>query len=184
MLISLCGKSCAGKTTIAHELINIYGGDGIQIDIDRIGHKVLTIKEVKEQLVNAFGNITTNGEIDRKKLGPIVFSSPKQMERLTAITWKYMEQEIDKTIEENKDKIIVLDWALLPKTKYFGESEFRVLLDVDYETRKKRALMRDHISEEQFELREQASMQYDKTDFNFVLNETNYKDLKEMGKKL
>lgn len=181
MIISLCGKSCAGKTTIAHELIKIYGGNGIHIDIDKIGHKVLTIDEVKQKLVNTFGSVTTNNEIDRQKLGPIVFTSTKKMEQLTEITWGYMEQEIDKSIEENKDKIIVLDWALLPKTKYFRKSDVRVLLDVDYETRKKRALTRDHITEEQFELREQASLEYDKMSFNFILKEVNDHKLKGIG---
>ena len=95
-----------------------------------------------------------------------------------------MEQEINRIMIENKDKIIILDWQLLPKTKFFKESNLTILLDVDYETRKKRALERDHISEEKFDLREQASMEYDKALFDFVLNEVNYERLKEMVMKI
>lgn len=180
MIIGLCGKSCSGKTTLANDLIHIYDENGMHVDIDKIGHQALTIPEIKKELIDTFGDITTKGEIDRKKLGPIVFSSPDEMEKLTNITWRYMEQEINRIMIENKDKIIILDWQLLPKTKFFKESDITILLDVDYEIRKKRALERDHISEEKFDLREQASMKYDKALFDIVLNEVNYERLKEM----
>lgn len=184
MIIGLCGKSCSGKTTLANDLIHIYDGNGIHVDIDKIGHQALAVPEIKKELVEVFGNITTAGEIDRKKLGPIVFSSEAEMEKLTEITWKYMEQEIDRITNENKNKIIILDWQLLPKTKFFKEASITILLDVDYEIRKKRALERDHISEEKFDLREQASMEYDKALFDVVLNEVNYEKLKEMVMKV
>ena len=41
------------------------------------------------------------------------------MNRLEEITWSFMEQEIDTIINNNKDKIILLDWLLLPRTKFF-----------------------------------------------------------------
>ena len=40
------------------------------------------------------------------------------MDKLTNATWPFMENLIDKVIRENSDKIVVLDWQLLPKTKY------------------------------------------------------------------
>ncbi len=184
MIIGLCGKSCSGKTTLANDLIHIYDGNGIHLNIDKIGHQALEVPEIKETLVKTFGNITTEGEIDRKKLSQIVFASTEEMDKLTTITWRYMEQEIEKVLEENKDKIIILDWQLLPKTKFFKGSNITILLDVDYETRKKRAIERDHITEEMFDLREQASIQYDKTSFDVVLKEINYEKLKEMVKKI
>ena len=184
MIIGLCGKSCSGKTTLANDLIHIYDGNGIHLNIDKIGHQALEVPEIKERLVKTFGDITTEGKIDRKKLGKIVFASTEEMEKLTTITWGYMEQEIEKILEENKDKIIILDWQLLPKTKFFKGSDITILLDVDYETRKKRAIERDHITEEMFDLREQASIQYDKTSFDVVLKEINYEKLKEMVKKI
>ena len=184
MIIGLCGKSCSGKTTLANDLIDIYGGNGIHVDIDKIGHKALTVPEIKKKLIEVFGDITTDGEIDRKKLGPIVFSSDTEMDKLTGITWEYMEKEIDRIITENEDKIVILDWQLLPKSKFLKEADITILLDVDYETRKKRALERDNITEEKFDLREQASIDYDKSSFDLVLNEVNYEKLKEMVKRI
>jgi len=184
MMIGLCGKSCSGKTTLANDLIHIYGGNGIHVDIDKIGHQALTVPQIKKQLIEVFGDIATEGEIDRKKLGPIVFSSDTEMDKLTSITWKYMEQEIERIQVENQDKIIILDWQLLPRSKFFQEANITILLDVDYETRKKRALERDHITEEAFDLREHASIQYNASNFDLIFSEINYEKLKEMVKRI
>lgn len=184
MIIGLCGKSCSGKTTLANDLIHIYGGNGIHVDIDKIGHQALKVPKIKEELVETFGDITTRGEIDRKKLGPIVFSSDIKMDQLTSITWKYMEQEIERMITENQDKMIILDWQLLPKSKFFQAADMTILLDVDYEIRKKRALERDHITAGEFDLREQASIKYDSSSFDLVFHEVNYEKLKEMVKRI
>ena len=37
MIISICGKSGSGKSTITKELINYYGENALHIDIDKIG---------------------------------------------------------------------------------------------------------------------------------------------------
>jgi len=172
MLIGICGKSGSGKTTIAKRLMNLHK-NAIHIEIDKIGHEVLLYEEVKKELINAYGeSIICNNSIDRKKLGDIVFSSRKEMDKLTEITWKNMQIIIDKIINENKDKIIILDWLLLPKTKYFNMCKFKILLDIPYEIRKQRAILRDNISEEEFKLREKSSIEYDNNDFDYVIDDS------------
>ena len=168
MIISICGKSGSGKSTLAKKIIE-ERKNAIHIDIDKIAHQVLTIPEVKQQLQEQFKNVLTNNEVDRKKLGPIVFSSQENMDILAQITWPYMEQEIDRIINQNKDKIIILDYLLLPKTKYFEQSDIKILLDIPYHIRKQRVLSRDNITEEQFDLRDSASIQYEVNDFDIVL---------------
>ena len=56
----------------------------------------------------------TSNNVDRKKLGKIVFSNKEEMKKLESITWNYMEKEIDKIILNNKEKVIILDY---PKEK-------------------------------------------------------------------
>jgi hypothetical protein len=51
------------------------------------------------------------------------------MKKLEDITWDYMEKEIDKLIYNNKNKIIILDWQLLPKTKYLKLCDIKILID-------------------------------------------------------
>ena len=172
MIICICGKSCSGKSTLSMKIASIFD-NSIYVDIDKIGHSVLNIKKVQNELINNFGKeIIANNIVNRKKLGSIVFNSKTEMEKLTDITWKYMEKEIDKIIEENQDKMIIMDYLLLPKTKYFKISNLRILLDIPYHIRKERALMRDKITSDEFDLREKNSMEYNINDFNYVLKNT------------
>ena len=178
MIISICGKSGSGKSTLAKKIIE-ERKNVIHIDIDKIAHQVLTIPIVKQQLQEQFKDVLTDNEVDRKKLGPIVFSSTKNMDILTRITWPHMEQEIDRIISENKDKIIILDYLLLPKTKYFEQSDLKILLDIPKDIRKQRILKRDNITEDKFDLRDSSSIEYDKDGFDFIISSDNY-DIKEV----
>lgn len=138
MIIGICGKWGSGKTTLANQIIENLPTKATHLDIDKVGHKVLSFPEVKEELKNSFGKSIINlGQIDRKKLGEIVFTSRKEMNKLTEITWKYMQMEIDDYLGENKDKVVILDWLLLPHTKYFDMCDMNILLDIPYEVRKK-----------------------------------------------
>lgn len=183
MIISICGKSGSGKSTLTNELLIHYGDNAIHIDVDKIGHYVNTIPEVLNEEVKCFGEgILTDGIVDRKKLGKIVFSSDEEMVKLTEITWKYMEKEIDKVIEANPGKLIILDWQLTPKTKFFEQSDLTILLDIPVEVRKKRILKRDNISPEKFDIREQASIDYSLYNFDIVQTEMNIDEIKRMVK--
>jgi dephospho-CoA kinase len=147
-----------------------HHSEAIHLDIDKVGHYVLTLDEVKEELVNTFGpNVINENLVDRKKLGEIVFNSRERMDRLTDITWKYMQIEIDKFLEANKDKKVILDWLLLANTRYFDMCDLKILLDIPYEIRKHRAMLRDNITEEAFQLREKASIDYDADKFDHVI---------------
>lgn len=177
MLICICGKSCSGKSTLSKIIIE-HIDNAIYIDVDKIAHDVLKINDVKNKLMERFGNgIISNNNIDRKKLGLIVFNSTYAMNELANITWKYMECEIDKIIENNKNKFIIIDYILLPKTKYFKMSNIKILLDVPYEIRKARALTRDNINENLFALREKSSMEYNYSDFNYVIKDDDIDNL-------
>ena len=169
MIIGICGKSGSGKSTIAKQITSRYK-NAVHLDIDKIAHKSHKDEEVKQKIISTFTeSVLTNNEIDRKKLGRIVFSSKEKMKLLEDITWEFMEKEIDNFINENKDKIIILDYILLPLTKYFDKCKIKILLDIPYHIRKQRVLSRDNITEEQFDLRDSASIQYEVNDFDIVL---------------
>ena len=178
MIICLCGKSGSGKSTLSNNLKEIYKDKLVHVDIDKIAHDVLKDKVVQEELVSIFGNdILNNKDIDRKKLGFIVFNSKDKMNILSGITWKFMKLKIDEIINNNKDKIFVLDYILIYKTEYFNNSDIKILLDVPYEIRRDRCMLRDKITEEDFKLREKGSIEYNKNDFDYVL-----KSVKEFKK--
>lgn len=169
MIIGICGKSGSGKSTIAKQLAN-SNKNIVHLDIDKIAHLSHKDKYVKEKIINTFTkSILTNNEIDRKKLSIIVFSSKEEIKKLEEITWNFMEKEIDKFIKENKDKIVILDYILLPLTKYFEQCDIKILIDIPYHIRKERVLNRDNISEESFDLRDSSSIEYNKNDFDIIL---------------
>lgn len=95
-----------------------------------------------------------------------------------------MQIEIDKILNLNKDKIIILDWLLLLNTKYFNMCDVKILLDVSYDVRKKRAMKRDNITEEDFDLREQASIDFDETLFDYVFKADDEKKVERLAKLL
>ena len=185
MIIGICGKSGSGKSTLAREMMRLTNNKAVHLDIDKVGHSVLLLPEVKKELIRSFGKtIIKENSVDRKKLGEIVFDSRNEMKKLSDITWKYMQMEIDDFLNVNKDKIVILDWLLLPISKYFGMCDIKILLDIPYEVRKQRAMKRDNITEEAFDLREKASINLDESIFDYVLQTSDNETVKRLVKLL
>lgn len=188
MLISIVGKSGSGKSTIARTLKSL-DEKMLHVDIDQIAHQVLTFREVQEQLQQSFGKkVVMNHEVQRKLLGNIVFSSPEQMAKLTSITWHNMEKLIDQIIENNAEKIILLDYLLLPKTKYFDQSDLKIWVDAPYETRLERVIKREvqerNITPDYFKKREHAGVDYEEGKYDFIINNINREKTQEEVKKI
>jgi len=84
-VIGLTGGIGSGKSTVSKFLAEL---EAVIIDADKVGHEVLeNDSEAWQQVVDAFGRhiVTPDGEIDRKKLGRIVFKSPEALSRLNRI---------------------------------------------------------------------------------------------------
>lgn len=184
MIISIVGLSGSGKSLIARTLES-YNSHIMHVDIDKIGHSSHHDPIVKQKLINTFGeDILTNGEIDRKKLGKIVFNSKEAMQQLEDITWSFMEQQIDEIINNNPNKIILLDWLLLPRTKFFYASDIRLLVTAPQEIRMERAIKRDGITKEKFLERESSAPEIDETQFEYIINNVNLLETQERVKSI
>ena len=184
MIIGICGKSGSGKSTLSNLIKEFSINECVHLDIDKVGHEVLLFPEVMKELIRVFGeSVVKENMVDRKKLGEIVFESRKEMDKLTEITWKYMDAEIEKFISENKDKTIILDWLLLTLTRYFAMCDIKILLDVPYEERLNRAIERDNITKEAFDLREKASIDYNPEEFDYVLNSNDEETVRRILKR-
>ena len=168
-LIGITGKTGTGKSTIATTLAQKL--DGQYVDIDKIGHQATSDPIIAKKLCNVFGNelLNENGNVNRKKLGNIVFSDTDKMQILTDITWEYMEQELDKILLQ-KQQYFIFDWALLPKVKFWDMCDIKILVTSDDTVRKERILERDHITPEYLEKRESATLDYSKLSFDFTFD--------------
>lgn len=168
-LICITGKTGSGKSSLGTLLAQKL--NGLYVDIDKIGHQATSDPIITKKLCNIFGNelLDENGNINRKKLGNIVFSSTNKMQILTDITWEYMEQKLDNILLQ-KQQYFIFDWALLPKVKYWDMCDMKILVTSDDNIRKKRILERDHISKEYLKKRESAALDYSTLSFDYIFN--------------
>lgn len=177
MLIGVVGKSGSGKSYLARKLSE-YIENSIWVDIDKIGHSSLTDNNIKENLVNYFGvKILDNGVIDRKKLSNIVFNNKEALNYLNNLTEGYIKSQINNIILLNKNKTVILDWALLAETDFFELCDIKILVQASKDLRAERVIKRDSVDINKFEAREKASYSYDNLDFDFVLENNEQLDI-------
>ena len=114
MVIGLTGKYCAGKNAVA-DILSDLGWE--IIDEDRIGHEALSAR--RDELVAEFSEavLGDDGEISRRKLGRVVFSSAESLARLEAIVHPWMVAETERRIRESNAEDVVINAAILFKMK-------------------------------------------------------------------
>ncbi|BAK43811.1 dephospho-CoA kinase [Eggerthella sp. YY7918] len=93
------GGMGAGKSTARQALVD----QGLpNIDLDQVGHDVLTWDTVKEELVAAFGEdiLDENSEINRRALAAKAFVSPAETRKLNRITMPRIEEAFTDRVSE------------------------------------------------------------------------------------
>ncbi len=167
MNIMVTGRSGSGKSTFAQKLSQALGFE--YIDIDKVGHSLYQDKNILEKTRQLFGDgIFDDGVFNRKKLGKIIFSEQgsERVKEFNDFTWSYMQDLIDEMIKRHEN--VVLDWILLPTTKYWNWGE-RILVKADKAKRFEKIKQRDNVSEEYIEAREKAAIVYFEDEFDYVV---------------
>lgn len=183
-IIGITGKSGSGKSTFASLLAQKLNCK--YIDIDKIGHEALYRPDNFDVLCEKFGTeiLDVNGNVDRKKVGNIVFTNTEKMKDLTDITWNYMQQQLNHIISQDDD-IIILDWILLPNSRYWELCDSKILVKSDDLARKNKIIERDHISEDYFDKRDSASIDYSDFQFDYIFeNDYQMQTMNEMINRL
>ena len=149
-IIGLCGGSGSGKGCVCDILMQ-YGF--AIFDTDKIYHELLASDgTLASGLVSAFGDgILTNGNIDRKKLGAIVFSdkSGEKLKTLNSIAHKHILDAVRRGISEADKQgksVSVVDAPVLFESGFDKECDFTVAVVSDKEKRISRIVLRDSIS--------------------------------------
>jgi len=115
-VIGLTGGIGSGKSTVSQFLAEL---GAVIIDADRVGHEAFKPDtELWREVVVAFGRqvLTPSGEIDRKKLGEIVFGNAELLRRLNQIMHPRMYDMVKAQLEEYRRRgveVVVLEAPLL-----------------------------------------------------------------------
>ncbi len=117
LTIGITGGIGSGKSTVTKFLAEL--GAPI-IDADKVGHTIYQpAGPAYPEMIAAFGEgiLASDGTIDRKKLGPIVFGDPGALQRLNAIVHPKMFTRMREMVEglraEGERKPIVIEAAVL-----------------------------------------------------------------------
>jgi len=115
-VIGLAGGIGTGKSEVAR-LLRQLGAE--VLDADRVGHEVYRPgTEGWRRVVEAFGPevVGPDGQIDRKRLGSLVFGDPSALARLNAIVHPVMYRIMEERLEAMRRRgvrVAVLDAAIL-----------------------------------------------------------------------
>ena len=167
MIIGIMGKSGSGKSTITN-LLNDKG-NYLLIDVDKVNHELIENTSLKQDIIIRYPETLENGKINRQKLGMILYQDKKKMDEYNKLVWIYLEKKLDEMIN-NTTKIIVLDWMMLPLTKYYNMCDIKILVESSLEIRLERIKKRDKVDEIHFFERDKNSVDYKIEDFDFVIN--------------
>jgi dephospho-CoA kinase len=161
----MVGGVCSGKSSVADH----FGRLGCAvINADRIAHDILDLEDIKIRLSEEFGPAVMNdaGDVDRKKVGDIVFTDPDRLRRLNSIIHPPVlarcQCEIDQYMADPAVAGIVLDAPLLMETGLDGQCDVLVFVDCSEENRRQRALKKGLSYEKHIKIREKFQISLDK----------------------
>ena len=144
MIIGITGGTGCGKTTLLN-LIREKGG--LVLDCDAIYHELLrSDKAMLSAIDTRFPGVIENGELNRKKLGSIVFSDEKALLDMNKITHAAVKAEVLRRLE-TAPNLAAIDAIGLFEGRLAELCDVTVAITAPTEERVKRLMARDGISE-------------------------------------
>ena len=154
LVVGVTGGIACGKTTVA-EILRNFGAD--IVDADSLGHQLLKYDpSLKKKVIATFGRRILNdkGEIDRSKLGRIVFDNPDYLRTLNELihpplierTKAEIEQKLSVGARGNvpvqEHRVVVVDAALLIELNLMDMVDLVVLIYADEDVQMQRLMQR------------------------------------------
>lgn len=109
VLVGLTGNIACGKSLVAGMLKKL-GAE--VIDLDLVAHELVKYgSEAWRRIVDEFGTgiLSTDGHIDRRKLGEIVFADPEKLAKLERLTHPAVIERLEEMIAASKADVIVVE---------------------------------------------------------------------------
>jgi dephospho-CoA kinase len=150
LIIGLTGGIASGKSTVSRMLLNL---NIPVIDADIEARKAVEKGEKAYlQIVETYGTdiLSENGEIDRVKLGSIVFHDEEKRLQLNTIVHPAVREKMNSEKERilnSGNRVVVLDIPLLFESKLTHLVEKTILVYVEEEVQLQRLMARNQLSE-------------------------------------
>ncbi|WIH88125.1 dephospho-CoA kinase [Brachyspira pilosicoli] len=168
-IIGVYGLICSGKSSFSKMLAKEL--DAFYIDADKLGHEALENK--KDIIVKEFSDsiLDSNNNIDRKKLGGIVFSNKNKLKKLQDITYSYIEKKTEDLINST-DKDVVIEAALIMRSNIYKLCNSLVFVNAKTSSILKRMQETRNISEHHARkiLKMQRDVKNKKLDADIIVN--------------
>ena len=147
-IIGLTGGIGSGKSTVA----SYIASKGIPVYIaDEEAKKLMDSKVIIKKIQAIFEeNVVTNdGNLDRKKIGNIVFNQPEKLAQLNAIVHPEVKKHFEKWVKKHKNQsFVVKEVAILFETGGHLACDKVIMITAPQEIRIERAMKRDNIARE------------------------------------
>ncbi|GAB6099257.1 dephospho-CoA kinase [Halanaerocella petrolearia] len=188
MNIGLTGGIASGKSTVAQLLSEL----GVEVlDADKIAHQLMEPgTEVWELIVEEFGKdiLLSSNEIDRKKLGDIIFNNNYAKEKLDEITHPFIIAEIKNRLEELRvEELVVVEVPLLIEANMMELFDEIWLVYVPQKIQVERLMARGDLDQEEALARIKSQMPLeDKKDYadRIIDNSGNQLEIKKRVKQI
>ena len=162
LLIGLTGGIASGKSTVSRQLVEL---GCLLVDADVLAREVVAPGEPAwRAIVEEFGRdiIAADGQLDRKRLGALVFADPARRKVLEAITHPAIvarrQAILDAWAAEGFDGVVVLDIPLLVEVGAVAHVDRVVLVYAEREVQLERAMGRDGFDRAEAERRVASQM--------------------------
>ncbi|MDR3211603.1 MAG: dephospho-CoA kinase [Planctomycetota bacterium] len=146
-IVGITGLPCAGKSYLAQWLAagKSQLGPGRLLQADDIGHQVLAQPDSARALAQHFGPevLSLSGQVDRRQLAKLVFSSPGALAWLESFLHPQISQEIIKHLETgDQTQPVFLEAALLLAVDLVKLCQLVILVEAPLSVRQERASRR------------------------------------------
>ena len=161
VVIGLTGNIGTGKSTVSQMLFEL-GAE--VINADEVGHQLLeSDEEVKKEIVRAFGGevLNSQGEVDRSKLGELVFSRPEALETLNRLMHPRIRRVVEGEVARLRQEgamVVILEAPLLLEAGWQGLADRIWVTSASLETIARRLRERSSLTFEQVEARLRAQL--------------------------
>ena len=184
LVFGITGTTGSGKTTVSKEFEKL----GVKvIDADKVYHSLIQKGQpCLLEICSYFGDsiLNSDGSLDRKALGRVVFSDKEKLAKLNEITHKHIKNVIESAIFQNG--IYAIDAAVLIGSPVKDLCSYIVCVTADSETRKNRIQSRDSLTEDEAQMRmdSQPTDEFYIQSSDFVIYNDNRYDIKKEAEKI